>query len=75
MQVETLAYPDLADKQEAEPAPLWIIIVAIVTGLVLLILLTLLLWKLGFFKRQRLDPTLSGNLEKHPREADPFLGD
>ena len=35
----------------------------------LLILLVLVLWKLGFFKRRRPDPTLSGNLEKH-READ-----
>ncbi|XP_012275249.1 integrin alpha-PS1 [Orussus abietinus] len=62
---ETIAYPDLLDQQEAEPVPIWIIIVAIVAGLLLLILLTLVLWKLGFFKRRRPDPTLSGNLEKH----------
>lgn len=69
MQAETIAYPDVLDQQEAEPVPVWIIIVAIVAGLLLLILLILVLWKLGFFKRRRPDPTLSGNLEKH-READ-----
>ncbi|XP_012263310.2 integrin alpha-PS1 isoform X2 [Athalia rosae] len=62
---ETIAYPDLLDQQDSEPVPIWIIIVAIVAGLLLLILLTLVLWKLGFFKRRRPDPTLSGNLEKH----------
>ncbi|XP_075237654.1 multiple edematous wings [Lycorma delicatula] len=64
-QVETVAKVDLLQQRVAEPVPLWIIIVAIVVGLVVLIILTLLLWKLGFFKRKQLDPTLSGNLEKH----------
>ncbi|XP_076754708.1 multiple edematous wings [Xylocopa sonorina] len=62
---EIIVYPDLLNHQEVEPVPIWIIIVAIVTGLLLLILLTLVLRKLGFFKRRRPDPTLSGNLEKH----------
>ncbi|XP_020290925.1 integrin alpha-PS1 isoform X2 [Pseudomyrmex gracilis] len=62
---ETIAYPDLLDQQEVEPIPLWIYIVAAVAGILLFILLTLVLRKLGFFKRRRPDPTLSGNLEKH----------
>ncbi|XP_029660210.1 integrin alpha-PS1 isoform X1 [Formica exsecta] len=62
---ETIAYPDLLDQQEAEPVPVWIYIVAAVAGMLLFILLTLILRKLGFFKRRRPDPTLSGNLEKH----------
>lgn len=62
---ETIAYPDLLDQQEAEPVPIWIYIVAAVAGMLLFILLTLVLRKLGFFKRRRPDPTLSGNLEKH----------
>lgn len=65
-QVETICKVDLLEQQSAEPVPLWVIIVAIVVGLLVFILLTLLLWKLGFFKRRRPDPTLSGNLEKHP---------
>lgn len=64
-EVETVAYPELLDQQEAEPVPLWIIVVAVVAGMVLLILLTYVLWKFGFFKRRRPDPTLSGNIEKH----------
>ncbi|RZF31839.1 hypothetical protein LSTR_LSTR014253 [Laodelphax striatellus] len=63
--VVTVAKVDLHQQRIAEPIPLWIIILAIVVGLILLILLTLLLWKLGFFKRRHPDPTLSGNLEKH----------
>nr|CAD7259860.1 unnamed protein product [Timema shepardi] len=66
--VVTTAFPDLIDQQEPEAVPIWIIVVAVVAGLLLLILLTLVLWKLGFFKRRRPDPTLSGNLEKSHRE-------
>lgn len=65
LQVETTARKDLLEQQEPEPIPWWIIILAILVGLLLLILLTWLLWKLGFFKRRRPDPTLSGNIEKH----------
>lgn len=63
--METNAKVDILDQKEPEPIPWWIIILAILTGLLLLILLTYLLWKLGFFKRRRPDPTLSGNIEKH----------
>jgi hypothetical protein len=62
--VETIAILDLLE-QENEPIPWWYIILAILAGLLLLILLTYLLWRLGFFKRRRPDPTLSGNIEKH----------
>lgn len=67
-----LAYPDLINQQDVEPIPLWIIILAIIIGLIILILFTFILWKMGFFKRKRPDPTLSGNLEKHHEES-PFL--
>lgn len=63
-QVSTYAYPDL-HEQPADGVPLWIIIVSIVGGLLLLALFTYCLWRLGFFKRRRPDPTLSGNLEKN----------
>ncbi|XP_039296864.1 integrin alpha-PS1 isoform X2 [Nilaparvata lugens] len=64
-EVVTVAKVDLHQQRKTEPIPLWIIILAIVLGLILLVLLTLLLWKCGFFKRRHPDPTLSGNLEKH----------
>lgn len=61
---ETLAYPDLLDQLPPEEVPLWVILVSIFAGLLLLILIVLVLWKLGFFERKRPDPTLSGNLDK-----------
>lgn len=64
-QVETRAYPELLDATGDTNVPIWIIIVSVVGGLLLLALFTFILWKLGFFKRKRPDPTLSGNLEKH----------
>ncbi|CAH4026827.1 unnamed protein product [Pieris brassicae] len=71
--VETVAYPDLKISEPSE-VPLWVIIVSIIVGLVVLVLLIIALWKLGFFKRSRPDPTLSGNLEKNNHESSPFIG-
>ncbi|KAG8229480.1 hypothetical protein J437_LFUL010054 [Ladona fulva] len=65
-QVETLAYPDLLDQQEPEPVPIWIIIFSVLLGILLLVILVIVLWKLGFFKRNRPveDPTLLANIGK-----------
>lgn len=71
--VETVAYPDLKISEPTE-VPLWVIIISVIVGLIVLILLIIALWKLGFFKRSRPDPTLSGNLEKNNHEASPFIG-
>lgn len=62
--METIAKVDLLE-QEIEPILWWMYVVAILAGIFLFIMLTLILWKLGFFKRRRPDPTLSGNIEKH----------
>ncbi|XP_037816674.1 integrin alpha-PS1 isoform X1 [Lucilia sericata] len=70
--VETRAYPELIDQQRDTSLPLWIIILAIIGGLLVLALFTYAMWKCGFFKRRRPDPTLSGNLEKMNEEK-PFL--
>ncbi|XP_060662145.1 integrin alpha-PS1 isoform X1 [Drosophila nasuta] len=71
--VETRAYPELLDQQRETYTPLWIIVLAVLGGLVLLALFTYAMWKCGFFKRKRpTDPTLSGNLEKMNEEK-PFL--
>ncbi|XP_031627907.1 integrin alpha-PS1 isoform X2 [Contarinia nasturtii] len=63
--VSTHAYPDLHEQPGDGSIPIWIIIVSIVGGLLLLALFSYCLWRLGFFKRRRPDPTLSGNLEKN----------
>lgn len=71
--VETHAYPELHDQLQPGKIPWWIIIVGIAVGLILLALVAIILWKCGFFKRRRPDPTLSGNIEKSS-ETRPFLG-
>lgn len=70
--ISTHAYPELLDQTSDASVPLWIIIVAIISGLILLALVIFILWKIGFFKRRRPDPTLSGNLEKNS-ESKPFI--
>lgn len=70
--VETHAYPELRDQAPSGAIPIWIIIVGIIVGLCLLALVAFCLWKCGFFKRRRPDPTLSGNLEKNS-ESRPFI--
>eukprot|EP00058_Branchiostoma_floridae_P009623 XP_002595111.1 hypothetical protein BRAFLDRAFT_125782 [Branchiostoma floridae] len=52
--VSTRAFPDFDLQKEAPGVPLWIIIVAVVGGLLLLVLLILCLWKCGFFQRTKL---------------------
>uniref|UniRef100_A0A146L1L1 Integrin alpha-PS1 n=1 Tax=Lygus hesperus TaxID=30085 RepID=A0A146L1L1_LYGHE len=54
-----------AEQQASDGVELWMILLGVVAGLLLLLLIALLFWKCGFFKRTRPDPTLSGNLEKH----------
>ncbi|EEC08879.1 integrin alpha-ps, putative [Ixodes scapularis] len=50
---ETRAYPDASLYQKSEGVALWIIILAVCAGILLLLLVIFLLYKLGFFKRKR----------------------
>lgn len=61
-----MAYPDRLDTGESPSVPLWIIIVSVLAGILLLVIL--LLWRLGFFKRKRPDPTLKGSLLQKDKE-------
>jgi integrin alpha 7 len=70
--VETHAYPELLDQTGDGSIPIWIIILGILLGLLLLAIVVYCLWRFGFFKRRRPDPTLSGNLEKNS-ESKPFI--
>lgn len=70
--IETHAYPELIDQIPSSTIPYWIIILGIIVGLFLLALVAFILWKCGFFKRRRPDPTLSGNLQKNGEDK-PFL--
>ena len=44
--------------------PIWVIVVSVLAGLLLLAIIYLILWKLGFFKRRRPDPTLKSNISR-----------
>lgn len=74
-EIETHAYPELVDQKPIEETPWWIIILGILIGIILLALVIFVLYKCGFFKRRRPDPTLSGNLEKNSAnsETKPFI--
>jgi len=48
---KTIAYSDIVE--EKKEIPLWVIIVASLCGLLLLIIIILVLWRIGFFKRKR----------------------
>ncbi|XP_055371581.1 integrin alpha-PS1 [Condylostylus longicornis] len=74
IQLETKAYPELLDQVRDSSTPWWIIAVSVACGILLLILLAAVMYRCGFFKRRRPDPTLSGNIEKSS-EHKPFLGD
>ncbi|XP_054088332.1 integrin alpha-PS1 isoform X1 [Zeugodacus cucurbitae] len=71
--LDTRAYPELLDREREQPTSIWVYIVAIICGLIVLAVVVLVLWHIGFFKRRRPDPTLSGNLVKS--EEKPFLND
>ncbi|XP_040172935.1 integrin alpha-PS1 isoform X2 [Anopheles arabiensis] len=72
--VRTEAFPEMGPPIVAMDVPWWIILIAAIAGLLVLIALTYLLYRCGFFRRKRHtgdDPTLSGNLE---RRRDPSGG-
>lgn len=71
-QAETIAYPEVVITDSG--FNWWIIGGAVLVGLFLLIVLVVILYKCGFFKRKRIsdDPTLSGNLQKK-EEVDQLL--
>lgn len=69
--ITTVAIPSLqiAPKQEVA---WWIYLVAVLGGILLLIVIALILWKCGFFKRKKFDqsPTYNAKLEKNWQTSD-----
>ncbi|KAK9887894.1 hypothetical protein WA026_000198 [Henosepilachna vigintioctopunctata] len=70
-EVETIGYPMVVPPESR--VSFWIILISIALGVLLLILLLFALYKLGFFKRNRVDRTLSGNLKKNG-ESESLIG-
>lgn len=56
---KTKAYPDLP-LLPGQEAPLWAIILAVFLGILLLVVLIAILWRLGFFERKKYYGYLSG---------------
>lgn len=71
-QVDTRAYPELLDTVDTS-TPIWVIILAVIGGLLVFALIAFIMWRCGFFRRKRPDLTLSGNLNKKSSETKPFL--
>ncbi|XP_059094879.1 integrin alpha-PS1-like isoform X2 [Tigriopus californicus] len=68
--VRTIAYPDSHQLLPEQGLEWWIILISILVGLLVLVLICLILWKLGFFKRKRpseeddVDFMMSAHFEK-----------
>ncbi|XP_022916871.1 integrin alpha-PS1 isoform X2 [Onthophagus taurus] len=68
---ETVVFPEIRTDDSLN---LLVIIGAVLAGLLLLTILIVILYKCGFFKRNRVkDPTLQGNLQKQNRESETLL--
>lgn len=63
----------LTGMDRGEPIPWWLILAAILVGLLILAALALALWKLGFFKRKRPPKTRSSDREPLQRKGDASL--
>ncbi|XP_023336836.1 integrin alpha-PS1, partial [Eurytemora carolleeae] len=51
--IGVIAYPDGLGETGIQGVPIWIMITAIMAGLLLVVIITLILWKFGFFERKR----------------------
>jgi len=60
----TTCYPDLKLKVELEGIAWWIYALSILTGLFVLALIVYCLYKTGFFKRRRPEPTHTASVVK-----------
>ncbi|CAJ0943125.1 unnamed protein product, partial [Mesorhabditis belari] len=68
-QVATLAYPDRPALDDTRSVPWWIIVLAVLVGLLILAVIVLICWRCGFFKRNRVNqPSLYQAQLRHERE-------
>ncbi|XP_017297365.1 integrin alpha-3 isoform X2 [Kryptolebias marmoratus] len=73
-EIEVFIYPDSA-LQVHSGAPLWIIVVSVLAGVLLLALICLLLWKCGFFKRASTRETYEAKSQRAQKKSQPSESD
>ena len=51
--ISVMAFPDGLSETGMANIPIWVMVVSIMTGLLVVVIITLILWKFGFFERKR----------------------
>ena len=51
--LSVVAFPDGLSEAGIANIPIWVMVVSIMTGLLVVVIITLILWKFGFFERKR----------------------
>ncbi|XP_035511230.1 integrin alpha-3-like [Morone saxatilis] len=69
-EIEVHIYPDSGQEVDSS-APLWIIVVSALAGVLLLALICLLLWKCGFFRRARTRELYEAKTQKAHMKSQP----
>jgi len=60
-----VAFPDGLSETGMANIPVWVMVVSIMAGLFVVVIITLILWKFGFFERKRVsDVTQSVKISK-----------
>jgi len=63
--ISVVAYPDGLSETGMANIPVWVMVVSIMAGLFVVVIITLILWKFGFFERKRVsDITQSVKISK-----------
>ncbi|XP_074553004.1 integrin alpha-3-like [Halichoeres trimaculatus] len=69
-EIKVHIYPDVAQQLDSE-APVWIIVVSVLAGVLLLALICVLLWKCGFFKRAQTRELYEAKTQKASMKIQP----
>merc|ERR1712122_39221 len=51
--ISVMAFPDGLSETGMANIPIWVMVVSIMAGLLVVVIITLILWKFGFFERKR----------------------
>ena len=72
--VSVVAFPDGLSEAGMANIPIWVMVVSIMTGLLVVVIITLILWKFGFFERKRVqDVAHSVKISKQYHQYPPLM--